>query len=72
MQAAMDAPECKAPPFRLTCLSQMDVLPLLPFPVVPVGDGQAVAQGDEHAMASDPMLLSELQQLLQAADVSHL
>ena len=66
---------CKAPPFRLTCLSQTDVLPFLPFPVLPVGrdgDGQALAHGDEQAMANDPVLLNELQQLLQAADVSRL
>ncbi len=70
----MDASKCRAPPFRLTNLTQTDILPFLPFPTVPARghQRQGTTPPDEAAMAQDPELIKQLHQLLQATDVSHL
>ena len=70
----MDASQCRAPPFRLTNLTQTDILPFLPFPAVPTGqqDVATTASIDEAQLAKDPALIRQLHALLQPTDVSHL
>ena len=70
----MDASQCRAPPFRLTNVTQTDILPFLPFPAVPTGqqDAAITASINETELAKDWMLVRQLHGLLHSTDVSHL
>lgn len=59
--------------YRLTNLSQTDILPQLPLPSIPISvrtEFSSIDVVDQHELCRDAALMSELDKMLQAADVS--
>ncbi len=70
----MDPPdENKSVSYRLTNLSQTDILLHLPLPTIPANvraDSSSNTFLDQEEICKDSVLMSQLENMLQAADVS--